>query len=96
MTARSKTKPRLPRGLSPSEEARWWDEHRDYWDSVDSKDELMEPAPVRRTKPVNLRLPVDMIDALKREGARRAIPYQTLIRMWLKERLDAEAMERAR
>ena len=45
---------------------------------------------MRRTKPVNLRLPVDMIEALKDEAARRALPYQTLIRMWLKERLDAE------
>jgi predicted DNA binding CopG/RHH family protein len=91
MTARSKTKPQLPGGLSPSEEARWWDKHRDYWDSVGAEDERNNPLPVRRTKPVNLRLPVDMIDALKREAARRAIPHQTLIRMWLKERLDAEA-----
>jgi hypothetical protein len=32
-----------------------------------------------------------MIDALEREASRRAIPYQILIRMRLKERLDAEA-----
>ena len=90
MTARSKTSPHLPAGLSPAEEARWWDEHRDYWDTVGTQDERVDQAPVRRTKPVNLRLPVDMIDQLKREAARRAIPYQTLMRMWLKERLDAE------
>ncbi|MBA2449346.1 MAG: hypothetical protein H0V51_15105 [Chloroflexi bacterium] len=45
----------------------------------------------RRTKPINLRLPVDMIEALKREATHRSLPYQTLIRMWLKERLDGEA-----
>ena len=90
MAARSKTDPRLPAGLSPAEEARWWDEHRGYWDTVEAPDERMNPSRVRRTKPVNLRLPVDMIDGLKDEAARRALPYQTLIRMWLKERLDAE------
>jgi predicted DNA binding CopG/RHH family protein len=37
-----------------------------------------------------------MIDQLKGEAERRAIPYQTLIRMWLKERLDAEAREPGR
>ncbi len=90
MTARSDTSPRLPTGLSPVEEARWWDEHPEYWDVVPAVDERVESLPVQRTKPVNLRLPVDMIDALKQAGARRALPYQTLIRMWLKERLDAE------
>jgi hypothetical protein len=31
-----------------------------------------------------------MIEQFKREGTRRATPYQTLICMWLKARLDAE------
>jgi CopG antitoxin of type II toxin-antitoxin system len=96
MTARSKRSPCLPAGLSPAEEARWWDEHRDYWDTVESRDERIGPMPVRRTKPVNLRLPIDMIDQLKSEAARRALPYQTLVRMWLRERLDTEAREPSR
>jgi hypothetical protein len=92
MTAKSrKTSLQLPRGLSPADEARWWDEHPDHWDAVESRDERSGPSPVRRTKPVNLRLPVDMIEALKREATRRPLPYETLIRMWLKERLDDEA-----
>jgi hypothetical protein len=90
MTARSRSRTGLPAGLTPADEARWWDEHRDYWDAVPTPDERVEPSAVRRTEPVNPRLPVDMIDALKREAARRGLPYQTLIRMWLKERLDAE------
>jgi hypothetical protein len=83
----------LPSGLSPAEEARWWDEHRGYWDTVAGPDERVGPARVRRTKPVNLRLPVEMIEALKEQAERRALPYQALIRMWLKERLDAEEPE---
>jgi len=91
MSVRSRTSTELPRGLSPADEARWWDEHRDYWETVDGTDERIEPTHVRRTKPINLRLPIDMIDRLKTEGERRSVPYQTLIRMWLKERLDSEA-----
>jgi predicted DNA binding CopG/RHH family protein len=91
MTARSKSDPRLPTGLSPAEEARWWDEHRDYWDTVESREERVDASPVRRTKPINLRLPIDMIERLKSEAGRRAIPYHTLVRMWLQERLDAES-----
>ena len=96
MTTRSKTSPRLPPGLSPAEEARWWDDHRDYWDAVEMPDERIDPTRVRRTKPITLRLPVDMIDRLKHAAARRALPYQTLIHMWLKEQLDAETPERGR
>ncbi len=96
MSVRSQTDPRLPSGLSPAEEARWWDEHPDYWATAGATDERIDPPRARRTKPVNLRLPVDMIDRLKSEAARRALPYQTLIRMWLKERLDAETRELGR
>jgi len=90
MSARSKSSARLPLGLSPAEEARWWDLHREYWDTGDSADETVKLTAARRTKPVNLRLPVDMIEDLKKSATRRALPYQTLIRMWLRERLDAE------
>jgi predicted DNA binding CopG/RHH family protein len=93
MTVRSTTKSVLPVGLSPAEEARWWDEHRDYWDTVEGEDERVDPAPARRTKPVTLRLPIDMIELLKHDAAKRSLPYQTLIRMWLQERLDAEVRE---
>lgn len=94
MAAKSKTRLALPPGLTPAEEARWWDEHPEYWDTVGTPIEVVGPMPVRRTKPVNLRLPVDMIEILKREASIRAIPYQTLIRMWLQERLNTEAAAR--
>lgn len=85
---------RLPAGLSAAEESQWWDEHWDYWENVKTEEVLAHLGPVRRTKPVNLRLPVDMIDALKAVAGRKSLPYQTLIRTWLKERLDAEEAAR--
>ena len=91
MSAKPDTDRKLPAGLSPSDEARWWDEHHDYWDKTREPVEVIPASPVRRTKPVNLRLPVDMIDELKREARQRSLPYQSLIRMWLQEKLNAAA-----
>src|SRR2546428_660580 len=92
-TAKLESKSRLPAGLSTAEEAQWWDEHPEYWDSTGTPDEVVGPFKVQRTKPINLRLPIEMIDLLKHQADRRALPYQTLIRMWLKERLDAESQK---
>ena len=39
---------------------------------------------------VSLRLPAEMIDAVKEIAARRHLPYQTMIRAWIGERLDQE------
>jgi len=83
---------RLPAGLSPADEARWWDEHKGFWRSVEMPDEVRPPQPARRTEPVMLRLPVEMTDHLKREAAKRSLSYQTLIRLWLQERLDSSAV----
>ena len=83
----------LPPGLSPAEEARWWDDHREYWDAFETQDERLDSVTVRRTKPVNLRLPVDLIEALKVEAARHALPYQALIQTWLKDRLNTEVQK---
>jgi hypothetical protein len=91
MRAKPTTEPKLPPGLSPQDEALWWEQHRGYWDAVESTDEVIEQPRVRVTKPVNLRLPVDLIDGLRREAELRDLPYQTLIRMWLRERLDSDA-----
>ena len=74
MTARSEASSPLPSGLTPAEEARWWDEHREYWDDTDHADERVEPARVSRTQPVNLRLPSELIERLKSEAERRSLP----------------------
>lgn len=89
----SPSPPLLPPDLSPGDEARWWDEHCDYWDTMETEDELVAPQGIRHTKPINLRLPIDMIEALKLAEARRAVSYQALIRTWLKERLDIETSD---
>jgi len=39
---------------------------------------------------ISLRMPDDMVAALKEVAARRHMPYQTLLRSWIAERLDQE------
>ena len=94
MNDRSRASQKLPSGLSPAAEARWWDEHETFWETTATPDEFVPPQQSHRTRPVNLRLPIDMVEALKVVAARHSLPYQTLIRMWLKERLDEESAER--
>jgi predicted DNA binding CopG/RHH family protein len=90
MAAKSDARLHLPEGLSPKEEAEWWDQHRDAWFSEDDEFEVVNLGPIARTAPVMLRLPVDLIEALKRAAEPTGFSYQWLIKTWLEERLQAE------
>ena len=39
---------------------------------------------------VSLRFPAEMIEAVKEIAAQRHLPYQTLMRSWIGERLEQE------
>lgn len=82
---------RFPAGLSPTEEARWWDDHPEYWDQPDVETKLLEPQKMRRTTDLPyLRLPVDLVEGIKEKAVSRGVGYLWLIQMWLQERLEAE------
>jgi hypothetical protein len=55
-----------------------------------------EPSRARKRPPegrmdlVSIRLPAEMIDGVKAIAARRHLPYQTLMRSWIGERLAQE------
>jgi predicted DNA binding CopG/RHH family protein len=36
-----------------------------------------------------LRLPQDLLDRIKVEANKRDVPYQSLIKVWLREKVDA-------
>jgi predicted DNA binding CopG/RHH family protein len=38
------------------------------------------------TKAISLRLPVDLLERIKIEANRRDVPYQSLIKVWLREK----------
>lgn len=83
---------RLPRFSTDQEEA-------DFWDTHDSTEFLEDTEPVDVTfvdarpakKQISLRMDPEAIDKLKAIARRKGIGYQTLIRIWVMERLAQES-----
>ncbi len=78
------------------------DEERQYWATHDSADEVDWSKATRVTlsklKPsvrtISLRLPESMLDALKNLANRQDVPYQSLIKVFLAERIEHEFKNR--
>lgn len=74
------------------------DEERAFWAREDSAD-YVQWAGARRvglpnlkasTRTISLRLPTHLIDSLKTLANKRDVPYQTLLKLFLAERVEAE------
>ncbi len=82
----------------PAPEFRSEDEEREFWASQDSTQYIDWRTARRRKFPnlkptlrtISLRLPVSMIEELKVLANRRDVPYQSLLKMFLAERLKKE------
>ena len=74
------------------------DEERAFWGREDSGDyvdwDSAEVAVFPKLKPttrtISLRLPVWMFDRIRVAANKRDVPYQSLIKIFLRERLDEE------
>jgi len=74
------------------------DDEREFWATHDSTDyfdwDKAERAIFPNLKPttraISLRLPISMLERLKVAANKRDVPYQSLIKMFLKDRLDEE------
>ena len=74
------------------------DEEREFWAHSDSTEYLdwkkaekitfskLKPS----TKTISLRLPEFLLDEIKMIANKRDVPYQSLIKIFLKERIDQE------
>ena len=82
---------RLPRFASEQEEAEFWASHdsTEYLDDTEPVDVTFVDARPPK-KQISLRLDTDAIEELKSVAQRKGIGYQTLIRMWVMERLAQE------
>ncbi|MFN8469526.1 MAG: BrnA antitoxin family protein [Caldilineaceae bacterium] len=73
-------------------------EERKFWESHDSTEYLswqgakrtLFPNVKPSTKTKSLRLPQSMLDELRQLANKRDIPYQSLIKTFLRERIDQE------
>ena len=70
-------------------------EERAFWESHDSTGHV-DWSKARRirlpnlkpsTKPISLRLPVGLLEKIKTEANKRDVPYQSLIKVWLSEKI---------
>ena len=79
----------LPKFKSEAEEREFWETH-DSTEYIDwSKAERVQfPNLKLTTKSISIRLPLGLINALKIEANKRDVPYQSLVKIWLNEKLQ--------
>ena len=83
------TKP-LPKFSSESQERAYWESHDSsvHVDWTKAK-KVSLPNLKPTTKTISLRLPQHLLDSIKTAANARDVPYQSLIKVWLQEKLHA-------
>jgi predicted DNA binding CopG/RHH family protein len=78
----------IPRFRTEAEERRYWETH-DSADHIDwSKAERVRfPNLKPSTTAISIRLPVGLLEQIKVAANKRDVPYQSLIKMWLAEKV---------
>ena len=86
---------KIPRFANEAAERRFWETH-DSTDYLDWSKAQRASFPNLKlsTTSISLRLPQAMLDRIKIEANRRDVPYQSLIKVWLNEKLDAGVAQR--
>jgi predicted DNA binding CopG/RHH family protein len=81
----------IPKFKTEDDEREFWATHdaSDYFD-WDKAEFVVFPNLKQTTRTISLRLTSSMLDGLKVAANKRDVPYQSLIKMFLKERLDQE------
>ena len=80
-----------PEGVNFMEERTFWEEHdsTDYLDWEESRTARF-PKLKPTTKSISIRLPQDLIDDLKILAHKRDVPYQSLLKVFLAEKIEEE------
>lgn len=84
-------KNKIPKFKNEDEEREFWVTHStaDYVDSFEPVEfDFSELKP--STKTISLRLPQSIIDQLKRLANKRDVPYQSLLKIFLSEKIQEE------
>lgn len=83
-------KPAIPRFKTEAQERAHWEandstEHVDWIKAQKVKLPNLRPT----TKTISLRLPQHLLDSIKVAANARDVPYQSLIKVWLQEKLHS-------
>lgn len=84
-------KKRIPKFNSEAEERLFWQkndssEYIDWSDAEEVVFSSLKPS----TRTISIRLPESMIEELKLLANKRDVPYQSLLKIFLSERIDSE------
>ena len=87
MTKQTKT---VPSFANEAEERTFWETHdsTDYLDWSKAQSVVL-PNLKPTTKTISLRLPKHLLDSIKAAANARDVPYQSLIKVWLQEKLHS-------
>jgi predicted DNA binding CopG/RHH family protein len=82
---------KIPEFLSEEDERAFWASHdsSEYMD-WSKAERTVFPNLKPSTKTISLRIPESMLDELRQLANKRDIPYQSLIKYFLRERIDQE------
>jgi len=78
----------IPKFTNEDEERKFWEQHdsSEYIDWSKTQSVVM-PNLKPTTKTISLRLPQHLLDSIKAAANARDVPYQSLIKVWLQEKL---------
>ena len=87
MSKQTKT---VPKFATEAEERAFWEmnDSADYQDWTKAK-RVVLPNLKPTTKTISLRLPQHLLDSIKTAANARDVPYQSLIKVWLREKLHS-------
>lgn len=79
----------IPAFASEAEERKFWEKHdsTDYLDWSHAQRVIL-PNLKPTTHTISLRLPQHLLDAIKAAAHARDVPYQSLIKVWLQEKVE--------
>ena len=82
---------KVPVFNNEAEERRFWQTHdsAEYVDWSEAEETVL-PKLKPSTKTISLRLPESMVDELKLLANKKDVPYQSLLKVYLSERIDME------
>ena len=84
-------KRKIPKFKTEGQERKFWNTHdsKDYinWDEAE---EVTLPKLKPSTKTISIRLPESLLEELKLLANKRDVPYQSLLKIFLSERIDSE------
>ena len=86
--SRKELKP-IPEFISEAEEREFWKTH-DSTDYLDWSKAMRVRFPNLKlsTQSISIRLPVSLLEQIKIEANKRDVPYQSLIKVWLAEKVQ--------